>query len=117
MGRIYYNKLIRDKIPEIIKGKGSDFETRELSDKEFEAELLKKIGEESAEVVSATTREEVIREIADVVDVIEEVKEFKQISEDEIENARKSMFEKKGGFKKRLFLIWSADDGYKSKKK
>jgi len=117
MGRIYYNKLIRDKIPEIIKGEGSEFEVCTLSDEEYEKELLKKVKEEAEEVVAATTRDDIVKEISDVIDVIEEIKEFKQISEDEIESARKLMFEKKGGFKKRLFLIWSADDGYKSKKK
>ena len=116
MEKIFYNKLIRDKIPEVIKNRGSEFETRELSDAEFEKELLKKVSEEAQEVSSAGTREDIVREIADVIDVIEEIKELKQISVNDIETARKAMFDKKGGFKKRLFLIWSADDGYKSKK-
>ncbi len=111
MEKIFYNKLIRDKIPDVIKDRGSEFETRELSDAEFEKELLKKVSEEAQEVSSAGTREDIVREIFQLVN-----KELKQISVNDIETARKAMFDKKGGFKKRLFLIWSADDGYKSKK-
>ena len=47
MKKIYYNKLIRDKIPEKIKKSGGDFKARKLKPKEFEKELIKKAGEEA----------------------------------------------------------------------
>ena len=43
MKKDYYRKLIRDKIPEIIKSKGGEFKTRTLRKREFEKELRKKI--------------------------------------------------------------------------
>lgn len=117
MSRVYYNKLIRDKIPEKIRGTGSDCETRELGDEEFETELLKKVEEEASGVVAATTKEEITEELADVLDVIEEIKELKGITAEAIEKAQKANRDTKGGFMKRLFLIWSSDDGYKTNEK
>jgi len=47
MKKIYYNKLIRDKIPEKIKKSGGDFKIGELKARDFEKELIKKVGEEA----------------------------------------------------------------------
>lgn len=44
-----YNKLIRDKIPEIIHKTGNEFTTRILSDEECRFELRNKLGEELTE--------------------------------------------------------------------
>ena len=114
MNRVYYNKLIRDNIPDKIAGKGSECETRELSQEEFEQELLKKVGEEAGALPKAGSREELVAELADVVDVIEELKKAKHISDTELAAAQAENQKKKGGFAKRLFLIWSSDDGYKT---
>jgi predicted house-cleaning noncanonical NTP pyrophosphatase (MazG superfamily) len=114
MKKIYYNKLIRDKIPEKIEGKGSALETRKLTTKEFEKELFKKAGEEAGGLVGAKNKKEVISELADIVDVIDEIKRLKKITTQQIKKAQKEGNKKKGGFKKRLFLLWSQDDGYKT---
>ena len=37
-----------------------------------------------------------------------------QLNGKEIKNAQKLNFQMKGGFRKRLFLFWSSDTGYKS---
>ena len=114
MKKIYYRKLVRDKIPEVIKKSGGDFETYKLAKKEFEKELLKKVGEESDGLLTAKTKEELISEMADIVEVIEEIKRFKKITSQQVENARKANFRRKGGFKKRLFLVCASDTGYRS---
>ncbi|SEQ65429.1 hypothetical protein SAMN05216362_1214 [Piscibacillus halophilus] len=41
-----YNKLVRDKIPEIIAKQGLNHDTRILNDQEYEKELKKKLTEE-----------------------------------------------------------------------
>lgn len=41
-----YNKLVRDKIPEILDKKGISYEKRIASLEEYKSELIKKLGEE-----------------------------------------------------------------------
>jgi predicted house-cleaning noncanonical NTP pyrophosphatase (MazG superfamily) len=114
MKKIYYNKLVMDKIPQRIKDAGGKFSTKKLSNQDFKTELLKKVGEESDGVVGAKGRDEIISEMGDILDVLVEVKKNFKISEAEIRSAQKTAFEKKGGFQKKLFLVWSEDTGYKS---
>lgn len=117
MEKIYYNKLVRDKIPTKIESKGSTCEIKLLDQNDFEKELLKKVGEEASGLLSAETTEELISELADIIDVINEIKKVKNISDKQIKEAQKTNFNKKGGFNQRLFLIWSSDDGYKTNEK
>jgi len=112
--KIYYNKLIRDKIPDKIKNKGSALEIRELSDEEFEKELIKKVEEEASGLQKAESREDFISEIADVMDILEAIKRLKNISDEEIKKAQQESLEKKGGFDKKTFLVWSQKDDYQS---
>lgn len=112
--KIYYNKLVRDKIPQVIKAANGEAEFRVLPPKEFEKELLKKVGEESTGLLSAKSKKELVNELADVIAVIDEIKKFKKIKENELKTAMKANFEKKGGFKKKLFLVWSEDTGYRT---
>ncbi len=112
--KIYYNKLIRDKIPEKIRKNGGDLKTVKLNRRQFEQELLRKVVEESGGVASATTPPELISELADLIAVIEEIKHTKRISNKQITKALRENFDRKGGFKKKLFLVWSSDTGYKT---
>ncbi|TSC60182.1 MAG: hypothetical protein LiPW15_60 [Parcubacteria group bacterium LiPW_15] len=114
MKKKYYNKLVRDRIPEKIRSKGKDCEIKKLKSKEFETELLKKVGEEASGLLSAKNLEELISELADILAVIDEIKKIKKISQKQILEAMQSNFKRKGGFDKRLFLFWSSDVGYKT---
>lgn len=115
---VHYNKLIRDKVPEKMSKKGVKFEVRKLKAKEFETELLKKVAEEASGVVAAKSKAELISELADVIDVIDEIRRLKKISPAQVKAAQKENAQKKGGFKKRLFLLWgSVEDGYQSNEK
>ena len=117
MKKIYYNKLIRDKIPEKIKRNGGDYKINKLNQKLFEIELLKKVGEEASGLLSSKTKEELASELADIIAVIDEIKKVKHISSKQILKALKENFERKGGFNKRLYLFWSSDTGYKTNEK
>ena len=55
-------KLIRDKIPEIIKSSGKEPIIRVLEDTEYKEELLRKLYEEYNEVIETKTREENLEE-------------------------------------------------------
>jgi predicted house-cleaning noncanonical NTP pyrophosphatase (MazG superfamily) len=114
MKKIYYNKLIRDGIPDKIKRRGSLCRVKKLGQKEFEAQLLKKVGEEADGLLVAKTKEELVAELADILVVIEEIKKAKRITSKQLSGALKENLIRKGGFKKKLFLFWSSDDGYKT---
>jgi len=106
MTKIYHKKLIRDKIPEIIEADGNKYELRVMGESEFRKELRNKLIEESKEVIEAE-KGELIKELADVLEVIKSIAEDEDMSFKLIEEKQKQRREKRGSFKKRLFLIWS----------
>lgn len=115
MSRVYYNKLIRDKIPEKIHRKGELCEVRRIvDDDEFEQELLKKVKEEASALSMVRTREDLLDELADLLDVLDALKEYHQLTSEEVHAVRMENQQKKGVFKERYFLHWSSDSGYKS---
>ncbi|MBS3116883.1 nucleoside triphosphate pyrophosphohydrolase [Candidatus Woesearchaeota archaeon] len=114
MKKIYYNKLIRDEIPSKIKENKGEYEVRSLSLDEFEQELLKKVMEEASGLLKTTTREELLDELVDITIVLEEIKKTKKIEEGEFQEARRRNMVRKGGFFKKLFLVWSSDTSYKT---
>lgn len=100
-----YNKLIRDRIVEIIESDGLEYKTRVLEDAEFKQELLKKIVEESNEVLEAgNNREELVKEIGDVLEVIDAIVDAFELDRNTIENVKQERKEKRGGFENRIFL-------------
>ena len=64
-----YNKLVRDKIPEIIEGKNETPVTRILNDDEYKLELEKKLYEEYKEVIESSGEDRLF-ELADMIEVI-----------------------------------------------
>ena len=93
-----YNKLVRDKIPEILDGKGIPYEEKIASDEEYKVELIKKLGEEIVEF----TKEGDPEELADVAEVIEALKKLPEYANvDEIRLKKK---EERGGFDKKIIL-------------
>ncbi len=115
--RIYYHKLVWDRIPELIREKGKDCEVRELSDEEFEVELLKKVEEEASALPETASRQELIDEIADIVTVIETIKTLKGITELEIADALERHARRRGRLEKKLYLVWSSDSTYQTNEK
>lgn len=115
MGRVYYNKLIRDAIPEKIRKNGESFETRVITDnEEFEQELLKKVVEEAGALAHVHTRDEFLAEYADLMAVLDALTFHYEFSNADIRDAIIKNVTKKGLFKERFFLHWSDDGKYKS---
>ena len=95
-----YNKLVRDKIPEIINADNRKAVTRRLNDNEYIKELHIKLQEEVKEYLEDNNTEE----LADIVEVIYAILDSKNISIEEFEKIRKAKVEKRGAFKNRIFL-------------
>ena len=93
-----YNKLVRDKIPEILDKKGVPYEKRIASDEEYKVELVKKLGEETEEFLKDNSPEE----LADVIEVIEALK--KMTDYENVEEIRRKKLEERGGFDQKIIL-------------
>lgn len=96
-----YNKLVRDKIPCIIKTKGSTPVIRVLNDEEFSKELNKKLREEVDEFLLSYD----IEELVDVYEVLLAILRIRDVSFEEFEKIRYSKAEKRGVFDKKIFLV------------
>ncbi len=95
-----YNKLVRDKIPEIIERDGKRCEIEILSKKDYIEALDKKMGEELAEYLS----EPRLEELADLIEVVYAATVARGFTLEELEKVRQSKTEKRGGFEKRICL-------------
>ncbi|MFT8320477.1 MAG: nucleoside triphosphate pyrophosphohydrolase [Bacillus sp. (in: firmicutes)] len=100
-----HNKLVRDKIPEIIEKTGKNFKTRILSDEEYIKELKEKSFEELREYMEAADRDNALEELADVLEIVNAFAVYHQSSMEEIEQIRKKKSEERGGFKEKVYLI------------
>ena len=95
-----YNKLVRDKIPEIITNNGETPKTRILSDSEYMTELERKIQEELAEFLESKE----VEELADREEVLRAILNAKNVSYDEFEKIRLQKVQKRGAFENKIFL-------------
>ena len=100
MPKTTYNKLIRDKIPEIIENDGKKAVTYQANETEFIDKLNEKLKEECLEYLKSQE----IEELADVIEVIEALLKAKNISWEEIIRIKSKKQQARGGFDKRIIL-------------
>ena len=98
-----YNKLVRDKIPEIIKNNGEEPVIRILNDCEYKSELEKKLYEEYNEVLNSIG-EDRIEELADMIEVIEALAKVEGFSLEKVMETAKEKTTKRGAFDKKIYL-------------
>ena len=99
-----YNKLVRDRIPEIIEKDGEVPFTKILSDEEYKEELKKKLREEAEELILAKDNDELIKEIGDVLEVLEYIEKSFGLDKEKILKIKKERKQNRGGFEKKIFL-------------
>ena len=95
-----YNKLVRDRIPEIIESSGNNCVTEILSDEEYLKMLDSKLDEELAEYHA----DQNIEELADLMEVIQACAVARGYSVEELEQVRAEKAAKRGGFEKKILL-------------
>ncbi|KJD38688.1 phosphoribosyl-ATP pyrophosphohydrolase [Paenibacillus polymyxa] len=100
----YYNKLVRDRIPEIMEEHGKKYEIRTLDQEEYIEMLHQKLYEELREF-DAASEENQLLELVDMVEVIYALVKSKGYGIDDFESLRIAKKEKRGGFKEKIFLI------------
>jgi len=95
-----YNKLVRDRIPDIIMQSGKRPAYSLLSDEDYLAKLDEKLNEELAEYQESKSMEE----LADLLEVIRAVAVARGSSIEEVEAIRQDKAAKRGGFEKKILL-------------
>lgn len=95
-----HNKLVRDKIPEIIEDSGKRAVTHLLSYEDYIAALELKLNEEVAEYQVDKNLEE----MADVLEVLRALCVARGFSLEQLEERRKKRAEERGGFNEKIFL-------------
>ena len=106
MKKTTYNKLVRDKIPEIISATGKIFHTKILSGDEYNKMLDEKLQEELQEYLESKD----VEELADILEVIYAITESKGVSIKDLEKMRNDKARKRGAFKSKILLIDVIED-------
>ncbi|NMB45074.1 MAG: nucleoside triphosphate pyrophosphohydrolase [Firmicutes bacterium] len=104
-----YDKLVRDRIPEIIKNEGKRLTITTLEESEYLAQLDRKLQEELAEYLASRDIQSQVEELADILEVVYAIAEAKGVTVQELEEVRRKKAEKKGAFKDKVFLRWVED--------
>ena len=106
MARQTYNKLVRDRIPEIIQSEGRTCGTDTFSDEAFDQALREKLIEEAQEIAAATP-DKLIMELADLYEVIDGLLTSHHIEDAAVIAEQERRSGERGSFKKRLRLLWT----------
>ncbi|MEK5068221.1 nucleoside triphosphate pyrophosphohydrolase [Sporosarcina sp. FSL K6-1508] len=105
-----YNKLVRDRIPEIIEKSGQTCNTRLLDEDEYIIEINKKMYEEMEEYEAAETTDDAIEELADLLELIHAALSHYGASFEDLEKVRVEKAEKRGGFDDQIYLMNVEED-------
>lgn len=95
-----HHKLVRDRIPEMIKKEGASSIVHHADDEEYWEKLKDKLEEE----VNEFLEKENLEELADVLEVIEAIRAFKGMRSNDLKSLRAKKAKEKGVFKKRIIL-------------
>ncbi len=100
MGVIVYNKLVRDRIPEIIENDGKTCRIEILTDEDY----IKKVDEKLDEELAEYHKDQNIEELADLMEVIYAAAIARGYSVEELEAVRQKKVQKRGAFAKKMLL-------------
>ena len=97
---IIHDKLVRDRIPEIIELSGKTCHIEVLSDQDYLRMVDAKLDEELAEY----HKDQNLEELADLIEVIYAAAKARGYTLEQLEAARAEKAKTRGGFEKKLFL-------------
>ena len=95
-----YDKLVRDKIPKIIKENGKKCKTKTLKPEDIEKYYRAKIQEEMDELFENPCPEE----MADLMEVVDCLRRVLQLSIEDVIEVKDTKRQERGGFEKGIIL-------------
>jgi predicted house-cleaning noncanonical NTP pyrophosphatase (MazG superfamily) len=95
-----YDKLVRDKIPEIIKADNKNPIIHTADKKEYWKKLKEKLTEEVNEFLKESNEEE----FADILEVLHAISDFKNFDKNKVNQIKKAKATKRGRFKDKIIL-------------
>ena len=101
MSIIKYNKLVRDRIPEIIEASRKTCKTTVLDDAEYLRMLDAKLDEELAEY----RKDQNIEELTDLLEVIYAAAVARGYTVEKLERVREKKAQERGAFQNRILLV------------
>ena len=104
MAKFRFEKIVRDKVPQILSDQDIIFVRKNLSHEDTISALKEKLMEEAQEVKEAQNKEDLREEIADTVEVVESLIAHSGLTWDEIMQARKIKNEKRGAFQDAVYI-------------
>ncbi len=107
--RKQYHKLVRDAIPEIIQQHGGKCEIVTLTEEQYRQALREKLIEEAHEIAQTSSPQELLIELTDVYEVLDALMAIHDISFQAIQEEQEHRRKERGGFQKRLYLLWSEE--------
>lgn len=95
-----YDKLVRDRIPELIREKNQSCSFHVATDEEYRKKLYEKLHEEAEELVADRNA----GEVADILEVLDAIMALEGISPEEVSVVKQEKHERRGGFESRIIL-------------
>ena len=99
--KIFYNKLVRDRIPEIIKGEGKKTNVRIANQEEYFRLLKDKLVEEVDEFIDSDSPQE----LTDILEVVIALGSIYRLSFKDLSEMAGKKRKERGGFEDRIILL------------
>ena len=101
--RFKVDKLIRDRLPEIMRQKGITVHERSMEKDEFIQRLKNKLLEEAEETKNTDNHDDLAEELADLLEVIQSLAHATGLNMQHLEKKRLEKRDLKGGFDGRIY--------------
>lgn len=105
---IEFNKLVRDKIPALIRDRGERIESITLKGDALVRALRQKLVEEAFEVLDASSGDDLLGELADVQEVLIALASALNLTSDSLDQERLRKRKRRGGFEEGMMLLKTA---------
>ena len=104
--RTSYDKLVRDRIPEIIRASGRSCAVVAMEEEAYRRALREKLVEEAQEAAQATP-EHLVTELADLSEVVDALLAAYGVKREAVQAEQQRRRAERGGFTRRLRLLWT----------